>query len=91
MYFFFLKKKKPSPKKNVRLEKNIPEKKRKVLERVKLEKKRKNRALTIEKKGKIETEYSQIETIRLGYLFIYFLPATCGGGIIVEEQWRRES
>ena len=88
--FFHKKKKQPSPKKNVRPEKNIPEKKRRVLERVRLEKK-KNRALTIEKKGKIETENSQIETIRLGYLFIYFLPATCGGGIMVEEKWRIES
>ena len=58
MYFFFLKKKKPSPKKNVRLEKNIPEKKRKVLERVKLEKKRKNRALTNHIKTLSDTTYT---------------------------------
>ena len=76
---FEKKKKQPSPKKNLR-----PEKKRTVLERVKP---KKNRALTTEKKGKIETEYSQIETVRLGFFF--FLPATCGGGTMVEEQWRR--
>ena len=72
IYFFLKKKKKLSPKKNVRLEKNIPEKKRRVLERVRPEKKRKNRALTIEKKGKIEIKYSQIETIRLSFSFLFF-------------------
>ena len=41
MHFFHKKKKQPSPKKNVRPEKNIPEKKRRVLERVKPEKKKK--------------------------------------------------
>ena len=71
-FFFLIKKKQPSPKKNVRLEKNIPKKKRRVLERVKLEKKKKNRALTTEKKGKIETEYSQIETVRVGFSFSFF-------------------
>ena len=86
--FFHRKKKQPSPKKNVRPEKNIPEKKRRVLERVRLEKK-KNRALTIEKKGKIETENSQIETIRLGFFFFFSLPATCEGGTMAKVQWRR--
>ena len=37
----------------------ILEKKRRVLERVRLEKKKKNRALTTKKKGKIEIEHSQ--------------------------------
>ena len=89
MYFFFLKKKKPSPKKNVRLEKNIPVKKRRVLERVRLEKKIKNRALTIEKKGKIETEYSQIETVRLGFFLIFFKNLFfCRQPLEVEQWWR---
>ena len=73
-FFLFKKKKKnSSPKKNVRLEKNIPEKK-------------KNRALTTEKREKIETEYSQIETVWLGYLFIYF-----GWQPVEVEQWWRSN
>ena len=46
---------------------------------------KKNSALTTEKKGKIEREYSQIETVQLGYFF--FLSANYGGES--EEQWRR--
>ena len=87
--FFHKKKKQPSPKKNVRPEKNIPEKKRRVLERVRLEKK--NRALTIEKKREIETENSQIETIS-AWLFIYLFSAgnlwrwNNGGGAMEERE-----
>ena len=39
------------------IKKNIPEKKHRVLERIIPGKKKKNRALTIEKKGKIETVF----------------------------------
>ena len=49
----------------------MPKKKRRVLERVRPEKEKKNRALTTEKKGKIET-------VRLGFFFFFFffiLPA----------------
>ena len=46
--------------------------------------KKKNSALTTEKKGKIEREYSQIETVWLGYLFIYF----CRQPVEVEQWWR---
>ena len=72
----FEKKKQPSPKKNVRPEKNIPEKKKKQSTHNRKERKNRNRVLT--------------NRNSLAWLFIYlFLPATCGGGTMVEEQWRR--
>ena len=64
----FEKKKQPSPKKNVRPEKNLPKKKRIVLEcqtRKEKKKKPKNRALITEKKGKIEIDW-------LGFFFFFF-------------------
>ena len=35
-----------------------------------------------------ETEYSQIETIRLGFFFFFLLATTCRGGTMVDEQCR---
>ena len=49
------------------------------------EKKKKNNALTTKKKGKIEREYSQIETVQLGYFFSYREAVE----VEVEEKWRR--
>ena len=47
--------------------------------------KKKNNALTTKKKGKIEREYSQIETVQLGYFFSYREAVE----VEVEEKWRR--
>ena len=59
----------------------MPKKKRRVLERVRPEKEKKNRALTTEKKGKIET-------VRLGFFFFFFFYSSCWQPVKVEQWWR---
>ena len=55
------------------------------IEHIESDQEKKNSALTTEKKGKIEREYSQIETVQLGYFFPYWQAVE----VEVEEQWRR--
>ena len=55
------------------------------IEHIESDQEKKNSALTTEKKGKIEREYSQIETFQLGYFFPYWQAVE----VEVEEQWRR--
>ena len=56
------------------------------IEHIESDQEKKNSALTTEKKGKIEREYSQIETVQFVFCFFSYRQAV---EVEVEEQWRR--